>query len=77
MSQLTGIALNRVRKELTMLFKDPPPGISAWAREEDAREIDAGAPREALLTCAPCPHPSARALASIDPTALPSAPPPQ
>ena len=23
------------------LFVDPPPGISAWAKEEDSREIEA------------------------------------
>lgn len=38
---LTGIALNRVRKELQMLYVDPPPGISAWFREDDSREIEA------------------------------------
>ena len=39
---LSGVALNRVRKELKMLYEEPPPGISAWAREEDSlREIDA------------------------------------
>ena len=39
---LTGIALNRVKKELQMLYTDPPPGISAWAKEEDSlREIEA------------------------------------
>ena len=38
---LTGVALHRVTKELRMLFEDPPPGISAWAREEDSREVEA------------------------------------
>jgi len=39
---LTGVALSRVKKELEMLYTDPPPGISAWlAHEDDAREIEA------------------------------------
>ena len=39
---LTGIALTRCRKELQMLYEDPPPGISAWwANEADAREVEA------------------------------------
>jgi ubiquitin-protein ligase len=42
MAALTGVALNRVRKELQMLFEDPPPGISAWFKEDDSREIEAG-----------------------------------
>ena len=33
-SGLTGVALGRVRKELTMLYEDPPPGISAWWANE-------------------------------------------
>ena len=41
-SALTGVALHRVRKELQMLFEEPPPGISAWwANESDAREVEA------------------------------------
>jgi len=26
-----------------MLYEDPPPGISAWAQEENFHEIEAGA----------------------------------
>ena len=41
MAALTGVALNRVRKELQMLYEDPPPGISAWFKEDDSREVEA------------------------------------
>ena len=41
MMSLTGVAKMRVHKEMQMLYVDPPPGISAWAKEEDSREIEA------------------------------------
>ena len=40
---LSGVALARLKKEMEMLFKDPPPGISAWVKEDDSREVEAGA----------------------------------
>ena len=39
----TNIGLMRLKKELKMLYEDPPPGISAWAQEENFHEIEAGA----------------------------------
>lgn len=39
---LSGIALMRVQKELKMLYEDPPPGINAWAREDNSAELEAG-----------------------------------
>ena len=54
----------RLKKELKMLYEDPPPGISAWAQEENFHEIEAGAahtpyaisegPREAADQRADC-----------------------
>uniref|UniRef100_A0A7S0JCU1 E2 ubiquitin-conjugating enzyme n=1 Tax=Calcidiscus leptoporus TaxID=127549 RepID=A0A7S0JCU1_9EUKA len=37
----SNVALARLKKELGMLYHDPPPGISAWEREESKFEIDA------------------------------------
>ena len=37
------IGLLRLKKELVMLYQDPPPGISAWAKEDNASELEAGA----------------------------------
>ena len=52
---LTGIALTRVRKELKMIYEQPPPGISAWwPHEEDAREIEAGVLPEHPAHLTPC-----------------------
>ncbi|EOD22912.1 hypothetical protein EMIHUDRAFT_47260, partial [Emiliania huxleyi CCMP1516] len=34
-------ALSRLRKELDMLHREPPPGISAWAKEDGSFEIEA------------------------------------
>ena len=42
-SMATNIGLMRLKKELKMLYEDPPPGISAWAQEENFHEIEAGA----------------------------------
>lgn len=39
----TNVGLMRLKKELKMLYEDPPPGISAWAQEENFHEIEAGA----------------------------------
>ena len=39
---LSGVALMRVQKELKMIYEEPPPGISAWAREDNLRELEAG-----------------------------------
>ena len=36
------VALSRLRKELDMLHREPPPGISAWAKEDGSFEIEAG-----------------------------------
>ena len=38
-----GVGALRLKKELKMLYEDPPPGISAWAQEENVHELDAGA----------------------------------
>jgi len=39
----SNVGLMRLKKELKMLYEDPPPGISAWAQEENFHEIEAGA----------------------------------
>lgn len=36
-------ALPRLKKELDMLYREPPPGISAWAKEDGSFEVEAGA----------------------------------
>ena len=41
MSAISKIALMRLKKELTMLYNEPPPGISAWASSENAFELEA------------------------------------
>ena len=38
---LAGVALMRVQKELKMIYEDPPPGISAWARDDSMSELEA------------------------------------
>ena len=50
----TNIGLMRLKKELKMLYEDPPPGISAWAQEENFHEIEAGAAHTpyAISVCA-------------------------
>ena len=42
MAALSGVALMRIQKELKMLYEEPPPGISAWIREENSAELEAG-----------------------------------
>ena len=39
---LGAVARMRVQKELKMLYEEPPPGISAWARDDDMSELEAG-----------------------------------
>jgi ubiquitin-protein ligase len=39
---MSKVALLRLKKELDMLYREPPPGISAWAKEENSFEIEAG-----------------------------------
>ena len=43
MQSAPGVAALRLKKELKMLYEEPPPGISAWAREENCHELEAGA----------------------------------
>ena len=57
----TNIGLMRLKKELKMLYEDPPPGISAWAREENVHEIEAGATQTPASLCA------ARLLTGVSP----------
>eukprot|EP00962_Isochrysis_galbana_P033216 scaffold11075_cov132-Isochrysis_galbana.AAC.8 len=47
---MSKVALQRLKKELDMLYREPPPGISAWAKEDNFFEIEAGA----LSLWAPC-----------------------
>ena len=49
----TNIGLMRLKKELKMLYEDPPPGISAWAQEENFHEIEAGAAHTLRNLCGP------------------------
>lgn len=39
---LGGVALMRMKKELEMLFHEPSPGVSAWVKEEQPSELEAG-----------------------------------
>jgi len=37
-----GVGALRMKKELKMLYEEPPPGISAWSQEENCHELQAG-----------------------------------
>ncbi len=51
---LSGVALMRIQKELKMLYEEPPPGISAWMRDdENSAELEAGAHEHARIVPAP------------------------
>ena len=39
-----GVGTMRLKKELKMIYEEPPPGISAWPQEENMHELDAGVP---------------------------------
>lgn len=39
---LTTVAFMRIKKELEMLFNEPSPGVSAWVKESDSSELEAG-----------------------------------
>uniref|UniRef100_A0A7S4FAF6 E2 ubiquitin-conjugating enzyme n=1 Tax=Chrysotila carterae TaxID=13221 RepID=A0A7S4FAF6_CHRCT len=38
---MTHVGHLRLKKELNMMYREPPPGISAWANEEDSSELEA------------------------------------
>ena len=40
---MAGVGAMRLKKELKMIYEEPPPGISAWPQEENMFELDAGA----------------------------------
>lgn len=39
-----GVSTMRLKKELKMIYEEPPPGVSAWPQEENMHELDAGVP---------------------------------
>eukprot|EP00965_Chrysotila_dentata_P208677 6184836-Pleurochrysis_carterae.AAC.2 len=39
--EMTHVGHLRLKKELNMMYREPPPGISAWANEEDSSELEA------------------------------------
>ena len=42
MSTLSSACVARLNKELRQLEREPPPGVSAWPREGQLNELEAG-----------------------------------
>lgn len=51
-----GVSAARLKKEMGLLYKEPPPGISAWVKEEDMNELEAGSLLASLSLCAAMHH---------------------
>ena len=60
-----GVSAARLKKEMALLYKDPPPGISAWVKEDDMNEFEAGA--LPLASLSPLPRTNCAARCSMRP----------
>lgn len=60
-----GVSAARLKKEMALLYKDPPPGISAWVKEDDMNELEAGA--LPLASLSPLPRTNCAARCSMRP----------